>query len=410
MKQILIIIITLIIVQLNAQNITNYNTNDGLIGNMINCVAIAEGTNDVWVATNSGVSKFNGSTWVNYTTTDGIVDNDVKTITEASGNIWIGTDFGVSKFDGTNWTTYTTSDGLALDKVAHIAQSPTGDLWFSHSSFSAGVSVLESGGSWNIYSYPDLPMSGVCAVSFDNTPNGGVWLASPLDGVLHFDYNTFTQYTSNSHGLINNFSSSILVDNPYTLVGTNGGMSVINFINDTVANYTQMYLLPPPDTLNEVQAITQDSHGGIWVAIYVGYLNVGGVAYNNGSQWVNFDVADGLAGPYVRSIVADEQDNIWVGTSTGLSKISGIFSSSGELEIHDRVNIFPNPTNGVLSFRANKSIHSIRISDLFGRTVLNSFAVSASNITIDISTLSRGIYISEIKTLEGTYKEKIILK
>ena len=32
------------------------------------------------------------------------------------------------------------------------------------------------------------------------------------------------------NGLINNFSSSILVDNPYTLVGTNGGMSVINFI------------------------------------------------------------------------------------------------------------------------------------------------------------------------------------
>ena len=37
---------------------------------------------------------------------------------------------GVSKFDGTNWTTYTTSDGLVGNYVRAIAIDKEGNKWF----------------------------------------------------------------------------------------------------------------------------------------------------------------------------------------------------------------------------------------------------------------------------------------
>jgi ligand-binding sensor domain-containing protein len=51
---------------------------------------------------------------------------------DASGNKWFGTwGGGVSKFDGTTWTTYNSSNsGLAYNSVQAIAIDASGNKWF----------------------------------------------------------------------------------------------------------------------------------------------------------------------------------------------------------------------------------------------------------------------------------------
>jgi hypothetical protein len=44
----------------------------------------------------------------------------------------------------------------------------------------------------------------------------------------------------------------------------------------------------------------------------------------NGNDWTYYDVSDGLVGPVIRSMGIDSQDNVWVTTSTGISKISDL--------------------------------------------------------------------------------------
>ncbi len=62
---------------------------------------------------------------------------------DAQGNKWFGTyKGGVSKFDGTNWITYTTEDGLAGNIVCAIAIDAQGNKWFGTD---AGVSQLSGG-------------------------------------------------------------------------------------------------------------------------------------------------------------------------------------------------------------------------------------------------------------------------
>ena len=95
-----------------------------------------------------------------------------------------------------------------------------------------------------------------------------------------------------------------------------------------------MYILPPPDTLNPVVEIDIGSNGNVWVAIYVGYLAEGGVAYFDGNDWQDIHISDGLIGPNIRGIAIDIYNNVWVATSTGISKISLPISSTNNLFIN----------------------------------------------------------------------------
>lgn len=67
----------------------HYNTSDGLVGNKV--YQILEDKNHyLWFATESGVSRFDGSRFRNFTIEDGLPDNDILKIFEDSkGRIWM---------------------------------------------------------------------------------------------------------------------------------------------------------------------------------------------------------------------------------------------------------------------------------------------------------------------------------
>jgi len=72
--------------------------------------------NGYWVATWSGLSHFDGTSWRTYTTEDGLVDDWVYSMAQdKDGTLWLGTEGGVSVFDGTTWTTYAHAQGLGAD-------------------------------------------------------------------------------------------------------------------------------------------------------------------------------------------------------------------------------------------------------------------------------------------------------
>ena len=54
------------------------------------------------------------------------------------------------------------------------------------------------------------------------------------------------------------------------------------------------------------------------------YLLDGGVAMYNGYNWVDFNMSDGLIGPVISDLIIDDQDQVWVATSSGISKITEV--------------------------------------------------------------------------------------
>jgi ligand-binding sensor domain-containing protein len=402
MKKILLLTISVIALQLNAQTITNYYTADGLLSDFVECIE-ADMNDNIWFGTSNGIQKFDGTNWIAYTTADGLVNDNVKVISSASnGDLWVGTDFGASVFDGTNWVAYDNTSGLNSNQVKSIDEGPNGGIWIGTN---LGVSHFD-GANWTSYSSPDLHWSGVNATAFDS--NGDKWFASPLGGTTHFDGTTFTTYDT-ANGLLSQYVTDILIDNnDNKWVGTSSGMSVLDASNTTFTHHTQMYLLPPPDTLNPVVNIAMDGWGRIWTSIYVGYLAEGGVAFWNGSVWEDFDITDGLAGPNVKGLTIDSQNNVWIATSTGVSKIVPLPSAVIVAENTEFI-LFPNPSNNVLYLtNENQKIQQINMYNNLGALVYENNN-NQLNYSIDVSSFAQGLYYVNIQCSDVIIRKKIVV-
>ena len=402
MKKILLLIMSVIAFQLNAQTITNYTIADGLLSNFVECIE-ADVNDNIWFGTSVGVQKFDGLNWTAYTTTDGLVNDNVKVITLTSnGDIWVGTDYGVSSFDGTSWLTYDNTNGLNSNQVKSIDEDANGGIWIGTN---LGVSYFD-GTSWTSYSSADLHWSGVNATAFDS--NGDKWFASPLGGITHFDGTTFTPYDT-SNGLLSQFVTALLIDDQDNKwFGTSSGMSVLDATNTSFTQHTRMYIMPPPDTLNPVVDIAMDSYGRIWTAIYVGYLAVGGVAMWDGNQWIDFDVTDGLVGPNVKGLAIDSQDNIWVATSTGVSKISAITSAVSAIK-NNGFDLFPNPSSDKIYItNENQKIQQLKIYNNLGALVYENNS-NQLHYSIDVSPFSKGLYYVNVLSFDAILTKKIMV-
>ena len=412
MKRIILITMSLMLQQLSAQTITNYTTTDGLVSNFVECIDVDINDN-IWFGTSVGVQMFDGSNWVNYNTATYplMASDNIKVISAmANGDIWIGTDFGASRFDGVDWTTYTDitmqSKPLISNQIKSINEDPnTGIVWIGTN---LGVTPLDLTGATNSLSIgsADLHWSGVNATSFDS--NGDIWLSSPLGGVTHYDGVNYTMYDT-SNGLLSQYSTDLIIDSQDNKwVGTSDGMSVLDASNSSFTQYTRMYIMPPPDTLNPVVDIAIDSYGRIWASIYVGYLAEGGVAYLDGNQWGDFHVSDGLAGPNVRGLAIDSEDNVWVATSSGVSKISSIPNAVIATKI-SVFNLFPNPSNDLLYL--NNGIQDIQQLKMYNNlgVLVYSNDNKQQQYKIDVSSFSKGLYYVNINSSDAIIRKKIVI-
>ena len=412
-KRILLIIISIFYIELNAQTITNYTTLDGLISDFVECVAIDVNDN-VWFGTSAGVQMFDGTIWTIYNTSTHptIPSDNIKVISAMSnGDIWIGTDFGASRFDGVNWTTYTTntmqSIALISNQVKSIDEDPnTGIVWIGTIS---GVTPVDLSGATNSLSIgaPDLHWSGVNATSFDS--NGDMWFASPLGGITHYDGTSFSPFDT-SNGLLSQYATSLIVDNQDNKwVGTASGISVLDASNTNFTQHTRMYIMPPPDTLNPVVDIAIDSWGRVWTSIYVGYLSEGGVAYWNGSIWNDFHESDGLVGPNVKDLAIDSQNNVWLATTTGVSKISAIPSLLDE-KSNLGVRILTSFSNDLIYLSAEgQTIQQVRLYNNLGSLIYTNNNPQRE-YSIPVASLAQGLYFVNIHFPKTKISKKIVVK
>ncbi|WP_298764481.1 histidine kinase [uncultured Polaribacter sp.] len=75
----------------------------------------------------------------NYTTETGLPSNHIyKVLQDAKGFIWIATDKGLAKYNGTKIKTFTTKNGLATNDVWGLNVTPDGKVWFQSKAIKVG--------------------------------------------------------------------------------------------------------------------------------------------------------------------------------------------------------------------------------------------------------------------------------
>lgn len=393
---------------LKSQVIENYTVSDGLLDNFVECIDVDINDN-IWFGTSVGVQMYDGVNWITYNQASfpGMLSDNIKCVKATSnGDIWVGTDYGVNQLvsgvSGLMWLSYTTSNGLINNQIKSIDESPNGDVWVGTNQ---GVSYF-NGTSWTSYSSPDIHWSGVNATAFDS--NGDKWFASPLGGITHFDGINFTVYDT-AFGLLTQNVTDLIIDNyDNKWIGTGAGISVLDELNSEISHHTRMYIMPPPDTLNPVVSVVSNSNGIMWSAIYVGYLAEGGVAYWNGIQWQDIDFSDGLAGQNIKGIAIDSEGNVWVATTTGVSKISAVLNNISDILEIDNF-LYPNPTSGKINIKLDEGTDNIYVYNSLGCLVLSKKLSDKLLLELDISHFLDGVYYVVIDYDKTSVRKKIVV-
>ncbi len=109
-------------VQMGSQ--TSYNPSY-----VFSILAAPDGT--IWAGTwGGGATRYDGNTWRNFTSKDGLAGNIVYAIArDQKGVLWFGTNNGVARYDGNTWRSLGTADGLLDGNVYALAVAPDGDIW-----------------------------------------------------------------------------------------------------------------------------------------------------------------------------------------------------------------------------------------------------------------------------------------
>ena len=327
----------------DGESFSNYTTAQGLANNSV--LSIAEDkTGNLWFGTDGGVSKYDGKSFSNYTTAQGLANNSVRCIAEdKTGNLWFGTyGGGVSKYDGESFSSYTTVQGLANNSVRSIAEDKTGNLWFGTDG--GGVSKYD-GESFSSYTTAQgLANNFVMSIAEDKT--GNIWFGTDGGGVSKYDGESFSSYTT-AQGLANNSVLSIEEDKTGNLwFGTYGG-GVSKYDGESFSTYTTAQGLAN----NSVFSITEDKIGNLWFGTYGG-----GVSKYDGESFSTYTAAQGLANNTVMSIAEDKTGNLWFGTyGGGVSVISNkLLEKNDNIQFLTLNNVNGLPGNGVAAIRFNQ--------------------------------------------------------
>ncbi len=101
-----------------------------------------------------------------------------------------------------------------------------------------------------------------------------------------------------------------------------------------------------------------------------------------------------------------QTNNVWVNNQLQTYHYSPFSTGTSINELtKTNINIYPNPSNGMINLITNETIENINITDVNGKLVHH----QTNNSPIDLSLKAKGIYFVNITTEKGVINKKIVL-
>jgi hypothetical protein len=284
-------------------------------------------TGEMILATDQGAALWHssrGSPWgddnqVFNTRNSEILDNSVKTVFEdRDGNLWFGTDSGVSRYDGQSWTNFTATDmGLDTALVRAITQDSNGVIWVGTV---AGL-VSWDGSGWKIY-LPEnsgLLDTSVFTIAVQPGEKGeAIWFGT-VTGVARFEPEggiwsnwEFSKNAAGSGGV-----STLLVDSESALWAATLGGGLGRWDGEEWYFYRNSNSQIPTSL---AQTIVEVAPGEYWIGLGYSTEPGGLVAVYDGDTWTRYaENNSGFTGGEPISMAVDPLGRVWIGTaSSGL--------------------------------------------------------------------------------------------
>ncbi|MCE3259991.1 MAG: hypothetical protein K0S12_1632, partial [Bacteroidetes bacterium] len=304
----------------NAQTypFINYGVQEGLAQSNVSGI-VQDKDGYLWIATESGVSKFDGKDFVNYTTENGLADNNVSCIfQDRSGIIWLGHENGmITKFNGKEFLAVQSDQLPKEEKIYSISQDKKGSLWLSTAT-SGAICILSPdknlSDKTNYKRYAAKEGLSQYVFSSVQDKQGTLWFLTDV-GIRCFNEQKGSFTIFNEQGMPPGQATALsLAKDGNILIGTSASaVSKYDVIKKTfepviVPSAAMRFMQGPPSF---VYTIFEDTKGNVWASI----LNYGVCRHNKeNGQLTFFNAANGLQVNKVKSISEDREGNILFGT------------------------------------------------------------------------------------------------
>lgn len=297
---------------------------------------------NIWFSiSGEGAYRFDGKSFTNFTTKDGLCNNDVGSIIQdKTGNILFGTKNGICKYDGNTFTKYPVPDTL---RITCMLEDKDGILWFG--AMNKGVYRYDGTNLTNfIYEYKQPTSANKyekMIMDILQDKKGNIWFSSwNRGGVWRYDGTTLTHFlpSADYYSLLedersNAYSSAVTkyIHSPDYITDD----MIFSISEDRAGNIwfaTRRHGACCYDgksftSFNEnkifvsygIYSILEDKKGNMWYT-----TDDNGVYCYDGKSLTNYTTANGLANNSVVSVLEDKDGNLWFGTKWfGLSRFDG---------------------------------------------------------------------------------------
>lgn len=274
-----------------------------------------------WFGTNSsGVYRYAQNSLTQFTTKEGLADNQVIHIQEDTfGNVWFGAgSFAVSKFDGQKMEVVVNRAKPVKDALLKKGDTAK-DPWFYagagafcyHDQQLRFLSFQSPEAAKKNNQTPfNLSRYGVYSILKDT--KGNIWFGTQAEGVCKYDGQDLIWYKEN--GLSGPAVLALFEDSKGNIWFGNNGAGLYCFNGNALVHLTT------DQRLTRIYAISEDQVGNIWI----GSVDTG-VWKFDGTTFINFTAKDGLSSNAINTIFKDNLGELWFGTDN-----DGIFKFDGQ--------------------------------------------------------------------------------
>lgn len=380
--------------------------NEGDLADAVRCIKIID-QNNIWVGTlNNGLQFFDGQNYIVYNNNNSPIPGNrvYDLILDSDGRIWIATNEGLAVKDNENWTIYSSENSnLPGNAVISLLQEEQGRIWFGTD---AGVI---NGLYGTVYTSENsgLPGNQILDILMDH--NGLIWFGTDK-GIACFDGNSWKTFKT-GYGVLPAGAATELEQEP--------SGRIWGAINQGIGGKLVLFDGKKWNPFNEadhlfngasITAIQKAKNGTIWFGTH----HKGLIKYEN-NVWEQYLTQNSdIPINQIISLAHDYDNNIWMGSRKGLTKIVSSPTSKRTLSKESQsIQIIPNPFKDYTHITVPEQLerpYSFTLYDLQGKKVQVINDIQANSFRLQNDGLAPGLYFYKILSGSSQLSGKLLIQ
>lgn len=260
----------------------------------------------LWIGTTGGLVRFDGAHFIIFDrqNTPALHENSVFCLmVSRDGALWIGTEGGgLARYRDGQFRSWGTREGLSNDFVRTLLQDAAGNIWAGTDN---GLLRLEGDHFVRIDGAAGIPAIAVHCIFQDR--QGGLWAGGSR--LIRIENGRTTEFTLRGEPSQNRVKSIAQTADGAMWVGTVSGL---NHMSPSQHAFT-----PIPGVNGTVRVLRQTQDGTFWI----GTIGLGAYTWKDGVL-SEITAPASLPSNTVLNFFEDSEKNIWIGTQTGMVRLT----------------------------------------------------------------------------------------